>query len=75
MTTTTKHDWRDVLLEAASIVEEGWSPRGSLHRNKEGEECCSKVAVRSCAEGAIIKAGGLPRRLLRAEGVGTVPGT
>ncbi len=51
----TGHDWRDLLLKAASIVEEGWC-QGSFHTNKNGAECYSSEAVRSCATGAISRA-------------------
>ena len=52
----TEHDWRDVLLKAASIVEEGWC-QGHLHRNKDGDVTYSgEQAARSCAAGAIARA-------------------
>ena len=54
-TTTKDLDWRDVLREAASIVEEGWC-QGALHLNKDGEECYREDAVQSCATGAIQRA-------------------
>ena len=56
MNTTTKDPtWQDVLLKAASIVEEGWC-QGALHRNENGDDCYPSGAVESCAEGAISRA-------------------
>ncbi len=54
MTTTMEHDWRDVLMKAASIVEEGWC-QGELHI-RNGHPCGSGQADRSCATGAITRA-------------------
>ena len=52
----TEHDWRDVLLKAASIVEQGWC-QGALHLNKEGDVIYNREeADRSCATGAIARA-------------------
>ena len=52
----TEPDWRDVLLKAASIVEEGWCQE-VFHRNENGDDCYPSGAVESCAEGAISRAG------------------
>ncbi len=52
---TTTHDWRDVLLKAASIVEEGWC-QGVSHRDVHEHPCRRSAAVRSCAGGAIGRA-------------------
>ena len=49
-TTTTEHDWRDVLLRAASIVEDGWC-QGAFHTYRDTGEI-----VQSCAAGAISRA-------------------
>ena len=52
----TEHDWRDVLLKAASIVEEGWC-QGVLHLDKEGVCIYNREdAAQSCATGAIARA-------------------
>ena len=51
----TEHNWRDVLLKAALIVEEGWC-QGAMHLDKEGLECYRDNAVQSCAQGAIHRA-------------------
>ena len=51
----TEHDWRDVLLKAASIVEEGWCQE-AMHRNEAGLECYRDNAVQSCATGALHRA-------------------
>ena len=67
-------DERDILLKAASIVEEGWC-QGAYHRradgtwegmNLQGQETVTlrPAAVTSCARGAILRARhelGLPR--------------
>ena len=62
MITTMEHDWRDVLLKAASIVEEGWC-QGALHLQQGWGSpdprypCHSrKDAEQSCATGAIGRA-------------------
>ena len=55
MKTTMKHKWQDVLLRAASIVEEGWC-QGTFHLNKDGVDCFRPSATRSCAAGAISRA-------------------
>ena len=56
MNTTTKDPtWQDILMKAASIVEEGWC-QGAMHRNWDGEECYRSGAIESCAEGAIQRA-------------------
>lgn len=33
---TGQHDWRDVLIKAASLVEQGWC-QGHLYLNDDGE--------------------------------------
>ena len=68
MTQTMKHDWRDVLLKAASIVEEGWC-QGAFYRESPASALgYGAKAVQSCASGAIDKAvghlsGGYPHNL------------
>lgn len=49
------HDYRDVLLKAASIVEQGWC-QGSAYRNAKGDPCAWDEAVASCAAGALTRA-------------------
>ena len=52
----TEPDWRDVLLKAASIVEEGWC-QGSLYQRKDGTSTGDREeAVQLCAIGAISAA-------------------
>lgn len=48
------HDYRDVLLKAASIVEEGWTQ--TFHVDAQGQCCGPDEAVASCAMGAIQRA-------------------
>ena len=56
MKTITGYDWRDVLLKAASIVEEGWC-QGVMYRRKDGTSTGSReMADQSCASGAISRA-------------------
>ena len=50
-----EYDWQNVLIEAASIVEEGWC-QGAMHRNEAGLECYRDNAVQSCATGALYRA-------------------
>lgn len=61
---------KDVLLKAASIVEEGWCQR-TVHRDARGHTTAlPERAVTSCAIGAVIRAvgqlGGDPTLYLEA---------
>ena len=50
------HDWQNVLLKAASIVEQGWC-QGTMHCNEEGAPTYSRETIdRSCATGAMERA-------------------
>ena len=52
----TEPDWRDVLLEAALIVEAGWC-QGHMHCDEEGAPTYSRETPdRSCATGALERA-------------------
>ena len=53
----TEHDWRDVLLKAASIVEQGWC-QGALYRTNgvHNTLVVQEDAEQSCAVGAISRA-------------------
>ena len=45
----TEHDWRDVLLKAASIVEEGWCQRVAMESSGvvgQPHKRCASEAIR-----------------------------
>ena len=54
-TTDLGHDWKDVLLKASSIVEEGWC-QGANHKQENGLAADWLEADQSCAGGAISRA-------------------